>query len=116
MEDKERVEVLEAALAQMLKPIKGILFSVIIKALAERQVLQINKSDPADEDLVLRLEKAILICAAELESKPVRRPRPNEVGNDVEAYVMRALPQVGLNAARPTSAAGAGKSTGYPDI
>lgn len=29
---------------------------------------------------------------------------------------MRALPQAGLTAARPTSQAGLGKSTGYPDI
>ncbi len=29
---------------------------------------------------------------------------------------MRALPQAGLHAARPTSQAGKGKSTGYPDI
>lgn len=29
---------------------------------------------------------------------------------------MRALPQAGLAAARPTSQAGLGKSTGYPDI
>ena len=29
---------------------------------------------------------------------------------------MRALPQVGLKAARPTSEKGKGKATGYPDI
>ncbi len=116
MDEKERVKVLEQALAQMLKPIKGIPFSVIVKALAERQVIQINRADAADVDLVDRLEQAIKSCAAELIAKPIRRPRPNEVGNDVEAYVMRALPHAGLVAARPTSSAGLGKSTGYPDI
>ncbi|MBA2260718.1 MAG: hypothetical protein H0W18_17665 [Acidobacteria bacterium] len=116
MDDKERLRVLEAALAQMLKPVKGIPFSVIIKALAERQVVQINKADPADIDLVKRLEQAIRLCGADLKAKPIKRPRPNEVGNDVEGYVMRALPHVGLTAARPTSSAGLGKSTGYPDI
>lgn len=116
MDDKERLKVLEQALAQMLKPVKGIPFSVIVKSLAQRQVIQIDKADAADIELLKRLEKAIQFCAAELKANPIKRPRPNEVGNDVEAYVMRALPQAGLTAARPTSQAGLGKSTGYPDI
>ena len=116
MDDKERLKVVEAALAQMLKPVKGIPFSVIIKALCERQVIQFDKSDPADADLLNKLQGAIHLCAADLKATPIKRPRPNEVGNDVEGYVMRALPRVGLAAARPTSTAGMGKSTGYPDI
>jgi hypothetical protein len=116
VDDKERLKVLEQALAQMLKPAKGIPFSVIVKSLAQRQVIQINKADAADIELLKRLEKTIQFCAADLKSNPIKRPRPNEVGNDVEAYVMRALPQAGLTAARPTSQAGLGKSTGYPDI
>ena len=116
MDDKARLEVLEQALAQMLKPVKDIPFSVIVKSLAQRQVIQIDKTDVADMDLLKRLQEAIRICAADLKSSPIRRPRPNEVGNDVEAYVMRALPRAGLRAERPTSQAGRGKSTGYPDI
>jgi hypothetical protein len=116
VDDKERLEVLEQALAQMLKPMKGLPFSVIVKSLAERQVIQISKTDSADIELLERLAKMIRFCAAELKSNPIRRPRPNEVGNDVEAYVMRALLQAGLTAVRPTSKAGLGKSTGYPDI
>jgi hypothetical protein len=116
MDDKERLKVLEQALAQMLKPVKGIPFSVIVKSLAERQVIQIDKADAADVELLRRLEQTIQICAAEFKSIPIRRPRPNEVGNNVEAYVMRALPHAGLKAERPTSKAGLGKSTGYPDI
>jgi hypothetical protein len=116
MDDKERLIILEQALAQMLKPIKGIPFSVIVKSMSEKQVIQIDTSDPADQRLISDLEKAIGICALELKAKPIRRPRPNEVGNDVESYVMRALPQSGLAASRPTSKAGLGKATGYPDI
>ncbi len=116
MDDKERLIVLEQALAQMLKPIKGIPFSVIVKSMSEKQVIQINKDDAADQNLIRALEDAIHICASELRANPIKRPRPNEVGNDVEAYVMRALPQSGLTASRPTSKSGLGKSTGYPDI
>ena len=111
MDDKERLKVLEEALAQMLKSVKGIPFSVIVKSLAEREVIQINKTDAADVELLNRLEKTIQFCAAELKSNPIKRPRPNEVGNDVEAYVMRALPLAGLKAGRPRSQAGLGKSS-----
>lgn len=84
--------------------------------LAERQIIHINKADPADSNLLQRLGESIPLCAGDLQANPIRRPRPNEVGNDIEAYVMRALLKVGLKAARPTSKAGFGKSTGYPDI
>lgn len=77
---------------------------------------QIEKADAADLELLKKLQRTIHFCVADLKTNPIRRPRPNEVGNDLEAYVMRALPQAGLAAARPTSQAGLGKSTGYPDI
>ena len=55
MDDNERLKVLEQALAQMLKPLKNIPFSVIVKSLAEQQVIQINKADAADAELLERL-------------------------------------------------------------
>lgn len=116
VDDKERLEVLEQALAQMLKPIKGIPFSVIVKALASRQIIPVDKADSADIELLKKLERAIRLCADELKSNPIKRPRPNEVGNDLEEYVMRAIPRSGLKALRPTTSKGLGKSTGYPDI
>jgi hypothetical protein len=116
VDEKKRLEVLEQALAQMLKPVKGIPFSVIVKSLADCQVIPIDKTDANDIDLLTRLHITIQLCAADLKANPIRRPRPNEAGNDVEEYAMRALPKAGLTAARPTSKAGLGKATGYPDI
>ena len=84
--------------------------------MSETQVIQIDKDNAADKSLIRSLEHCISICAAELKALPIRRSRPNEVGNDVEAYVMRALSQSGFVASRPTSKAGRGKTTGYPDI
>jgi hypothetical protein len=116
MDDKERMEILEAALAQMLKPIRGIPFSVIVRAMAEKQVIKVDRNDLDDQALIQDLEKAIGFCAAELKRHPIERPRPNEVGNDVEEYVMRALAKTHLSPNRPTSKKGLGKATGYPDI
>lgn len=107
---------LEQALAGMRRPVKGVPFPSIVRALAQRQVIPVDATNAADRDLLEKLLQAIRLCAAELRSNPIVRPRPNEVGNDVELYVLRALPKVGLRAERPTSEGGKGKSTGYPDL
>jgi hypothetical protein len=116
MDDKDKINALEDVLAQMLKPVKGVPFSVIVKALADTRVIKCDIESVHDAELISNLERAIHICADELKAKPINRPRPNEVGNDVEAYIMRAIEVVGLKASRPTSKNGLGKSTGYPDI
>ena len=116
MDDKTRLGILEKALAQMLKPVKGIPLNVIITALTERRVIKFDPSDAQDVDLLRCMEKAILLCGKELAQTPICRPRPNEVGNDIEPYVIRALQQVGLSPSRPLTAKGRGQSTGYPDI
>ena len=43
MDDKERLGLVEQALAQMLKPVWDIPFSVIVKALAQQEVIQIKR-------------------------------------------------------------------------
>jgi hypothetical protein len=116
MDENTRLAILENALAQMLKPIKGIPLNVIIKALSEHNVIRFDQSNPADARVLQQLQQAIRFCAEEVKSQPIRRPRPNEVGNDIEEFVIRGLRKVGLRPQRPTSAEGRGKSTGYPDI
>jgi len=116
MDEKTRLEALESALAQMLKPVKGIPFNVIIRSLSEHRVIKFDTTTKPDSALLKLLSTAIEICADEVNARPIRRPRPNEVGNDIEEYVMRALTKVGLRSTRPTSAQGRAQSTGYPDI
>jgi hypothetical protein len=116
MDDQKRLEVLENALAQMLKPVRGIPFYVIVKALAEQRVTKFDKESPTDARLLALLEQSIHHCAEELKANPIRRPRPNEVGNDIEPYVLRAIKRSGLQPSKPTSRDGLGKATGYPDL
>ena len=47
---------------------------------------------------------------------PIERSRPNEVGNDMEPFVISALRAQGLDAAAPKTKSGKGKTTGYPDV
>jgi len=116
MDEKERVALLENALAQAIRPIKGVPFNVVVKALAGREVVPIDRETPDDKDLVERLTRVALIVGQEVRRTPIRRPRPNEVGNDIEAYIVRALAEVGLEGSRPKSAEGRGQGVGYPDI
>jgi hypothetical protein len=87
----------------MLKPVRGMPFNVIVKALAEQRVEKFQKDSPLDTYLLALLEAAIHHCAEGLTEKPIRRPRPNEVGNDVEPYVLRVIERSGLKPSKPTS-------------
>ena len=116
MTEKSYVEKLEAALAHILQPLKGVPFKVVVRTLANQVVIPIDRDSDDDCALIAQLEKAIQACATELKQRPIQRPRPNEVGNDVEPYIMRALKGVGYKVERPISRSGKGKATGYPDI
>ena len=48
MSDKEEDKALEQALAQMLRPVKGIPFPVIIKSLSGQEVIPMNKESASD--------------------------------------------------------------------
>lgn len=110
----ERERKLEAALAQFIKPIRGIPFEVIVKATYGVEVI---KFDPQDrEEIVDRLVMAMRSAGQDVRRSPIVRPRPNEVGNDMEVFVARALNAEGLVTAGPKTKRGSGKSTGYPDL
>lgn len=116
MTEAERLDRLEDVLAQFLKPVKGIPFSVVIRSMSEKQVFPVNLKDPQDKALVDILVRCAHQVGADVRAKPILRPRPNEVGNDIETYIMTALKTVGLAAMRPLSAGGRGQGVGYPDI
>lgn len=115
-DDKERMEHLENVLAQMLRPVRGVPFSVVVKSMSDHAAIAVNPSDVRDKDLIAALVKAAKIAGAETRTKPILRPRPNEVGNDVEPYVMRGVQAAGLKCERPKTKSGQLKATGYPDI
>lgn len=112
----EREKRLEAALAQFLQPMKGIPFEVVIQALCgatvERFDLDAHDNRNALDKIVVAMRET---CRA-VRANPIERPRPNEVGNDMEPFVISALKAQGLDAAAPKTKSGKGKTTGYPDV
>ena len=116
MDDKQRAEILEAALAQLLQPLKNIPFATVVRSLSGHSIVPADMTSTADTALVAKLAEAAKLCGEEVRNKPILRPRPNEVGNDIEPYVMRAVVAAGLKCERPSTRGGLLKSTGYPDI
>jgi hypothetical protein len=116
MTDKDRVEQLECVLAQFLQPIRDIPFPVVIKALCGSSVERLDMTIDSDRELVENLIKIARVVGRTAVAKPIRRPRPNEVGNDLEPFVLAAAKQVGIRAELPTSKQGRGQRSGYPDL
>ena len=111
-----RSKSLGMALPALRQPLKGIPFEVIVQHLYGTSVEKFDVGIPANMDLLRLLVRAMRKVCRIVQSTPIVRPRPNEVGNDMEPYVIEALINENLRALRPKATSGRGKSTGYPDI
>lgn len=118
MPDQEQyITELENVIRQMLKPVKNISFGLVIRAMTGFEVIEFDRNKKEDKNLLKKLSKAAEIAAQEVAKiGGIKRPRPNEVGNDLEPFVEEALKKVGYSdAGKPKSKSGKGKSAGYPD-
>jgi hypothetical protein len=114
--DEEYVRRLETVIRQMLTPLRGLPFSLVIDALCGHRVIPFDETNADDVVLLEILKTAANRAAVALNAVGIRRHRPNEVGNDIEPYVERALTDCGLPAHTPTTVSHRHKSTGYPDL
>jgi len=62
MDDKQRADILEAALAQLLQPLKNIPFSTVVRSLSGHSIVPVQRGDAADDDLITRLSEAARPC------------------------------------------------------
>jgi hypothetical protein len=114
--DERRIAELENVLARFLQPVRDIPFPVVIKSIANCSVKPVDHANPDHRDLIAKLVETSGLVASYLQRNPIRRNRPNEVGNDIEPIVMACAEQVGLTVERPRAADGRGQQVGYPDI
>jgi hypothetical protein len=112
----EREQRLEAALAQFLKPMKGIPFEVVIHALCGVSVEKFDLDAGNNRTALTTIVNAMRDACLAVQASPIERPRPNEVGNDMEPFVISAIRNRGMEAATPKTKSGKGKATGYPDV
>lgn len=112
----DREKRLEAALAQFLQPMKGIPFEVVIQALCGATVERFDPDAGDNRAALASIVDAMREACRTVQANPIERPRPNEVGNDMEPFVINALKAQGMQAAAPKAKSGRGKTTGYPDV
>lgn len=116
MKDNSYINKLENIIKQMLQPLKDIPFNLVIEAMTGKKVISFDFSIQDHKEVLELLKKAAINAGKEIDKTGILRPRPNEVGNDIEPYVRKSLNDLGLNADIPTTLNGHKKSTGYPDV
>src|SRR3989344_4056062 len=108
---------LENVIKQMLFPLKGIPFNLVIENISGKKILPFNKNDKKDVILLKDLKRVAKIAGIQINKTGIMRARPNEVGNDVEPFVKKALLSIGYEAYTPRTIKSKQKKTmGYPDI
>jgi hypothetical protein len=114
--DEEYTKKLERIIKQMLQPLHDIPFNIVIEAICGCKIIPFDKNDPKDVVILTKLTKVANYAGKEVNREGIRRPRPNEVGNDIEPFVKNALKTFGYFAETPSTKKGVRKTTGYPDI
>jgi hypothetical protein len=116
-DEEKYIKGLENVIRQMLTPIRNIPFDIVIRAMTGFKVIVFDKNKKEDKKLLQNLSKAAKIAAQKVaKTGGIKRPRPNEVGNDLEPFIEIALKEVGYaDAGKPRGKSGKGKSAGYPD-
>lgn len=107
---------LEDIIKQMLRPLKNVPLSLVIEALSGHKIIPFDNDDEKDKALLVKLTKVAKSAGATINKTGIKRPRPNEVGNDIEPFLKHALKDVGYKADTPATKSGTKKATGYPDI
>lgn len=107
---------LENIIKQMLHPLKDVPFNLIIESMTGKKVISFDFKNPNHDNVLNLLKQAAQNAGRDINKTGILRPRPNEVGNDIEPYVKNALNKLKLNAATPTGPSGSKKAMGYPDI
>jgi len=113
---EEYIKQLEQTIGKFLKPMGGIPFPVVIKALTGFNVLAFAPLLDQNKRLLEQLSKAARLGGQKAFQEGIFTARPNEAGNHIEPFIVESLKQVGLKADRPISKKRKKKAVGYPDI
>lgn len=116
MKSNDYTERLENVIKQMLTPLKDIPFNLVIEAMTGKKVISFGFTKSDHQKVLQLLKQSALNAGKEINKTGILRPRPNEVGNDIEPYVKNALNSLDLRADIPAGPSGHKKATGYPDI
>lgn len=86
-------------------------FHEVIKELTGYDVIRVSEATVTTDRLLGILDRVSRKAGSDMIANPIVRPRPNEVGNDIERRIQTALRDEDGVSVVPMS-----YSTGYPDI
>ncbi|MBI5073549.1 MAG: hypothetical protein HZB62_00005 [Nitrospirae bacterium] len=75
---------LNDVIEQMCKPLKALPFHKVIEALSQKKVIRFDGSNLEHSEVLDKLSEAASVACMEINRNGILRPRPNEVGNDIE--------------------------------
>ena len=117
MSNLEYQKNLENIIKQMLSPLKGLPFNLVINSICGHDVIKFDENNHNHKNLLDKIEKAVIICCEEVNKTGIIHSRVNEVGNKIEPYLKNALTKIeGFVADTPVNTSGKKAATGYPDI
>ncbi len=102
--------------SEFREPIRGVPFEVFIQSVFNQRVERFDTTLRGSIELLNLMKNAMREVCDEVRDDPIDRPRPNEVGNDMEHPVIRQLRSAGLDAEGPKTRDGGRQTVGYPDI
>ena len=91
MVGNEYIKKLENVIKQMLQPLKDIPFNLVIETMTGKKVISFDFTKKDNQEVLKLLKQSALNAGKEINKTGILRPRPNEVGNDIEPYVRNAL-------------------------
>lgn len=113
MKNDEYTKQLENCIEQMIKPLNGVPFNLIIKSMSGYEVEFFDHKN--------KQHKKVLEILKKVGNQIINKHydfsgRPNEFGNHIESFVKKEMNKLNLNADIPTNSKGKKVSAGYPDI
>jgi len=101
---------------ETIEPLKNIEFSTVIEELSGCKVLPFNPEEKRHQKILDKLCEMARLVVKSVNVNGIARVRANEVGNDIEKFVERALDQVKYKSEKPVTKKGHRKAAGYPDL
>src|SRR5262245_44885043 len=105
-----------AALAEIAKPSKALLFKTVIQGTTGKRVLDFDTNSSAHLELRKKIMRAAALAGERARKAGISAARANEAGNHLEPFVRAALKDAELDARVPGTAGGQAEAAGYPDI
>jgi hypothetical protein len=109
-------KMLEGVIKRMIRPLKKVPFKLVIETLSGHKIIPFDSQDQKDKIVLEKLIEVAITAGKKINKTGIKRPRPNEVGNDIEPIVKSALTKIKYKADTPKTKNGSKKTTGYPDI